>query len=159
MGFQGLNIGCGLRRLIDQQMRYVNAARGPIYMRFRNFDPPQDSMYAQLGYTISPSGSATGTTDVLINPPPGTKLVSMHNIGMSSGKLRFGARDWVISHTFIGLQQLALGLATPEELWLSKKLVGIVGYGVLWSIELYASDDVGGVPVVWTLSCNANEQR
>ena len=155
----GLNIGYGIRRLVDQQMRYVNAARSPIYMRFRNFAPPQDEMYAQLGYKISPSGNDTGTTDVLIDPPPGSRLVSMHNIGMSSGKLRFGARDFVISQTFIQAQQLALGLTTPEQLWLSKMLVGIVGYGVLWSIELYASDDVGGVPVVWTLSANANEQR
>jgi len=148
--------------LIDAQMRYLNAARVPVFMRFRNFTPPDNQMYAQLGYVInppSPEPLTTGTTDVQITPTPGTRMVSMHNIGMSQGKLRFGARDFTISQSFVALQQLALGLATPDQLWLSQQFVGLVAYGVLWTVEMYASDDVGGVPVVWTCTCNANEQR
>jgi hypothetical protein len=159
MGYGGINIGYGIQRLIDAQMRYLDANRVPVSMRFRDFVPPTDQLYAQLGYVITPDSGGAGTTDVLINPPCSTRLVSMHNIGMSQGKLRFGAREFTISQSFINAQQLALGLATPEQLWLSKQLVGLVGYGVLWSIELYASDDVGGIPVVWTVTANANELR
>lgn len=155
----GLYIGNAIQSLVDQQMRNTQASRTPIYMRFRNFAPQQDQLYAQLGFVIAPSSGQTGMSDVQIAPPPSSKLVSMHNIGMSQGKLRFGAREFLISATFINAQQSALGLATPDALWLSSQFVGIVGYGSLWSVEEYSPDEAGAVPVAWLTRCNANELR
>lgn len=157
MGYSGLNIGFGIQRLVDAQQRYTQASRVPIFMRLRNFVPPTNELYAQLGYTITPGVGQTGTSDILIAPPPSTRLVSMHNIGMSSGKLRFGARYFIISGTFVNAQQAALGVSTPEHLWMSPQFVGIYAYGVLWSVEQYSSEELGGVPVLWILTCNANE--
>lgn len=159
MGYGGLNLGFGIQRLIDAQQRYIQNSRTPIMLRLRNFTPPQNELYAQLGYTITPASGETGTTDVQITPPPMTKLLSQHNIGMSQGKLRFGAREFVISGSFVDAQQSALGLASPDQLWWSKQVVGIFAYGILYSVEQYAPEEVGGQSILWTLLCNANEQR
>jgi hypothetical protein len=159
MGFNGLNLGMGIQRLIDSQQRYVQNSRTPINIRLRNFTQPQNDLYAQLGYTIAAVAGATGTTDVLIWPPPSTKLISMHNIGMSQGKLRFGAREFVISGSFVDAQQSALGLTSPDQLWWCPQMVGIYAYGILYTIEQYAPEELGGISVVWTVTCNANERK
>ena len=159
MGNSGLNIGFGFQRLIDAQQRYVQGSRTPIFMRLRNFVPPTNQLYAQLGYVITPVAGETGTTDIQIVPSPSTRMVSMHNIGMSSGKLRFGARYFLISASFVSAQQLALGLSTPDQLWLCPQFVGIHAYGLLWSVVEYISEEFGGVPVLWQISVNANEVR
>ena|ERR1039458_4123445 len=155
----GLFLGQGVLNLLDAQQRYIQNSRTPVYMRFRNFVPPTNALYMQLGYTITPVAGETGTTDIQILPPPSTRLVSMHNIGMSQGKLRFGARYFIVSATFVNAQQAALGLATPDLLWRSPQLVGLSAYGVVWSIEQYASEEIGGVPVIWTLTVNSNDQK
>lgn len=159
MGYSGLNLGFGIQRLIDAQQRYTQASRVPIFMRLRNFTPPTNELYAQLGYTITPVSGGTGTSDIKIDPPPSSRLVSMHNIGMSGGKLRFGARTFILSGTFINAQQAALGLATPDDLWLCPQFVGIYAYGVLWTVMEYSPEELGGIAVVWSLTCNANEQK
>jgi len=159
VGYGGLNIGGGIQRLIDSQQRFVRNSRTDIYVRYRNFTPPQNQLFGQLGFTITPASGPTGTTDVAILPPPETRLISQHNIGMSGGKLRFGAREFIISATFVNAQQSALGLSTPDKLWLSPQFVGLVGYSCLWTVEQIASEELGGIPVIWTLKCNANEQK
>jgi hypothetical protein len=159
VGYSGLNIGYGIQRLIDAQQRYTQASRVPIYMRLRNFTPPTNELYAQLGYTITPTSGETGTSDIQIDPPPSSRLVSMHNIGMSSGKLRFGARYFVISATFVNAQQAALGLSTPDQLWLCPQFVGIYAYGVLWSVVEYSPEELGGLAVVWQITTNSNELK
>jgi hypothetical protein len=159
MGFSGLNLGFGIQRLIDAQQRFVQNSRTPINIRLRNFTLPQQDLYAQLGYSISPSGSATGMTDVQILPPPATRLISMHTIGMSSGKLLFGAREFVISGSFVDAQQKALGLSSPDKLWWCNQFVGIFAYGILFTVVDYAPEEIGGKSVVWTIRANASELK
>lgn len=154
----GLNLGLGVQRLIDAQQRYIQNSRYPVMYRVRNFSSQQNQLYAQLGYVISPTGQ-TGTSDIQIVPPPMTKLISQHNIGMSSGRLRFGAREFVISGSFVEAQQSAFGLATPDDVWTFPQFVGIYAYNVLWSIEQIAPEEVGGMTILWTLRCNANEKK
>ena len=159
MGFNGLNIGGGIQRLIDAQQRFTQNSRTQILLRLRNFTSQQNELYAQLGYTITPVSGPTGTQDVLIWPLPSTRLISQHNIGMSSGRLRFGARAFIISATFVNAQQSALGLSTPDQLWFCPQMVGIVGYGSLWSCEQAVPEELGGIPVVWSITCNSNELK
>lgn len=153
------NIGFGIQRIIDAQQRFIRNVRQPVYMRVRNFTEPQNALWAQLGYRLTPASGPTGTTDMLIDPPPMTRLESMHNIGMSNGKLRFGARSFVISQTFVSAVQSALELSAPEQVWIGQQVVGLVGYNVLWSIESYTPEDLGGETILWTLICNANELK
>jgi hypothetical protein len=157
MGYNGLNLGFGVQRLIDAQQRYIQNSRTPIMFRLRNFVPPQNQLYAQLGFTIAPSGSMTGTSDIQITPPPMTKLISQHNIGMSEGKLRFGAREFVISGSFVDAMQSALGLSSPDQVWWCPQVVGIFAYGILFTIEQYAPEEIGGQSILWTLRTNAGE--
>lgn len=155
----GVNIGGGIQRIIDNQQRYLRNVREPVYLRVRNFTEPQNALWAQLGYTLTPASGSTGTTDMLIDPPPMTRMESMHNIGMSAGKLRFGARQFVISQTFVSAVQSALELSAPEQVWIGQQVVGLVGYGVVWSIEAYYPEDLGGETILWNLICNANETK
>ena len=60
MGFNGLNIGFGIQRLIDAQQRFTQNSRTQILLRLRNFTSQQNELYAQLGYTITPVSGATG---------------------------------------------------------------------------------------------------
>jgi hypothetical protein len=154
-----VNIGYGVQRLIDAQQRYTQNSRMPVLLRLRNFSSQQSQLYAQLGYVLTPSAGTAGFIDVPIQPPPSMRMVSQHNIGMSAGKLRFGARDYIVTGSFVQAQQSALGLARPELVWIGAQTVGIVADNQLFSIEQYVHEEIGGMSVVWTLTCNANELK
>lgn len=154
-----INFGYGLRRLIDLQQRFIRAGN-PVYFRVRDFGDIQEESFTQLGFSASPSGSvATGTTDVLVDPPPAVTWVSTHNIGQSMGKLRFGARVFLISHTFV-LQQCALmGITDAMRLWQSPFAVGLYTDSLLFSIESVETEQLAGATITWVLTCNSNEVR
>lgn len=154
----GMNFAVGIRRLVDSQMRFVRVGH-PVYLRLRNFPDPQDQPWAQLGFSISPTGAQIGTKDVLIEPPPSVWAVSVHNIGQSMGKLRFGARMFLISATFTERQMRARRLASEDLVWRHSDVVGLVTEGKLYSIEDIVPEVVSGRTVTWQLTCNANEIR
>jgi hypothetical protein len=131
----------------------------PTFIRFRNFPDIQQEDWAALGFSIAPSGSQVGTTDILVNPQPTITPVSVHNIGQSMGKLRFGAKQFRISQTFVQKMMAQRGIATPQELWRDPTTVGLVMEGLLFSIEDVKHYDVGGCIMAWVLTCNANEIR
>lgn len=158
MGCSGVNIGYGLQRLIDAQQRFVRNAH-PVYLRTRNFTPPQNSLYAQLGYSITPGDAEAGTTDLCIMPRPAVRMISQHNIGMSQGKLRFGARTFVISATFVDNLNLGINQSALEAFWHGPTIVGLVVDLQLFSIEQVAHEEYGGKTVLWSIDCNANEVR
>jgi hypothetical protein len=158
MGF-GPFFGNGFIRLIDANQRYMQAG-GPTYLRLRNFPDIQELEFAQLGFSISPTGtSQVGTTDILIVPPPSNEPVSTHDIGKSRGKLRFGATKFLISQTFIEDQMAAQGLTDQSLVFRGRNVVGLVTDMVLWSIEDIIHKDLGGKTVMYFLTCNANEIR
>src|SRR3954468_10870516 len=91
----------GIRMLLDGQYRFSRAGL-QVYMRIQNF--PSDGGFQELGAPFTPSDANpanTGYTDILIDPPPQVNDVSMHNVGMSGGKLLMGARYFTISHSFV----------------------------------------------------------
>lgn len=155
----GLQFGYGITRLLDAHQRFVRAGY-PVYLRLKNFTPVQNEMWAQLGYSIAPTGTAqTGTEDILIDPPPSVASISIHNIGMSAGKLRFGARRFLISQTFVSAQMQAQGLTAARMVWEGPNVLGLVTETLLFSIEDIKHQEVTGTTVSWTLTCNANELR
>ncbi|MDE2102961.1 MAG: hypothetical protein KGL39_37300 [Patescibacteria group bacterium] len=153
-----LQFGYGLRRLVDAQQNFVRAGH-PVYLRLRNFPVVQTQQWAELGFSITPSGSPTGTSDILIAPPPGVIMMSLHNIGMSAGKFRFGARQFMVSHSFVQAQMTTQGISDPlqaNQIWEGSNVVGLVMEELLFSIEDVRHQEVAGETVWWLLRCNAN---
>jgi hypothetical protein len=163
MPSSGPNIGFGFQRLLDTQLNYLQTGH-PVYYRVRNFPDIQNQEYAQLGFSISPSGTPVGTTDTLILPPPAVSPISMHSIGMSMGRLRFGAKSFEISASWVD-QQVRLAGGTVNDptsqdlIFRGPNVVGLVCDNLLWSIELPTHFELGGKTVAWILQCNANELR
>lgn len=149
----------GIRRLIDANQRYMRTGL-PMYIRTKNFtDSPAT---AELGFVFVPtaSGAQVGTTDVLISPPPTISLVSMHSLAMAQQagvELRAGARKVVISHTWVEQQQKLLGYATPQLVFNSPNVVGLVTDNLLLEIVQLIHKDVFGQYLEWILTCNTSE--
>lgn len=154
----GVQFEYGLQRLIDANQKFTRSGH-PVYLRLRNFSDPQVNDWAAVGFSISPSGGMVGTTDVLIVPPPGVRMVSIHNIGQSNGKLRFGARIFNISATFVQASMAARSLAYEDACWNGPDVVGLVTDNLLFSIEDIAKQVVAGITASFRLTCNANEIR
>lgn len=150
----GANFGVGFRRLIDAQMVYVRNGL-PTYLRLRNFPDVQNQLWAQMGFSISPSGTnQTGTTDILIAPPPAVQSLSLQNIARSEGKLRFGAKNFLISSSFTDAQVIVRKLPFEDQVWKASDVVGLVEAGKLYSIENIKWEQLAGKTVTWTLTCN-----
>lgn len=152
----GPTFAYGYRRLMDQGQRFIRYG-SPTYLRLRNFPDLQNQPYAQMGF--SASGSPAGTTDILIVPPPSWYMVSVHNIGQSDGKLRFGARIFKVSQTFVQAQVDTGTFTDSYHMWNSPLVVGLITDGLLFSIENITHDNISSVPVWWELTANANELR
>ena len=153
-----VSFGFGVQRLIDSNLQYARVGF-PVYLRLRNFPDLQSNQFAQMGFAISPSGTAVGTTDILIAPPPSQSIVSVHNVGMSEGKLRFGARTFFISQAFVTTQVQAQSLSDQNLVWRGSNVVGLVTENLLWSIENIDHGEIAGQTVSWSLTCNSNELR
>ena len=154
----GVNFGFGLQRIVDAQMRYVRNAH-TVYLRLRNFPDLQAvSQAVQLGFALTPSGTnQVGVQDIQIDPPPSVKMISIHNIGQSMGKLRFGARQFLISGSFVDRQVAQQGLSNQDLVFRAPNVVGLVVDNQLFSIENIAHEELAGKTVIWTLLCNAPE--
>jgi len=92
-------------------------------------------------------------------PQPSVMMMSVHNIGMSSGKLRFGARQFLISQTFVAKQQALQFLEDPRMVFEGPQVVGLVSENLLFSIEDVRHQEVTNNPVAWLVTCNANTLR
>jgi hypothetical protein len=154
----GINFGFGIQRLIDAQQRYTRATT-EVYLRISAFNEPAEetTQWNQLGFAISPTGVMTGTRDILIDPPPSVHSMSLHNIGMSGGKLRFGAKQFLISATFVDKWALNLGYSDPKDVF--GESVGLVNGNLLYSVEDIQHETVTGRIISWLITCNANEIR
>lgn len=151
--------GTGVRRLIDAQQQFTRAAH-PVYLRTRDFPDVQQLDAQQLGFVVAPTGtSQVGTTDTLITPPPSVTMVSIHDIGQSMGKLRFGARRFLISANWVTSIANTLGYSDETLVFRGENVVGLVLDSQLFSIEDYWHEEVAGLTVNWGCVGNSNELR
>jgi hypothetical protein len=155
----GMNFALGLQRVLDAQQRYVRNSL-PMYLRLRNFAPVTGTLAGQLGFSISPSGTPNvGTTDILIDPPPAQRMVSMHNIGISGGKLMLGARSFLISNSFVVQMMAQLNITNPNLVWEGNQTVGIVTDSKLFSVVEINHSEIAGATVSWDITANAQELK
>jgi hypothetical protein len=155
----GISFGYGLQRLIDSQLQFTRTSH-PTFLRLRQFPDVQYQQFAQLGFSIAPTGTnQIGTIDIPILPQPAVEEVSMYAIGQSMGKLRAGARAFMISATFVD-NLVASGLFTADDLvWRDPRVVGIVIDGQLNTIVEYYSREVAGKSISWDVVTNYVENR
>lgn len=159
----GINLSSGLQMLYDGQQQFMQSG-ADCFLRVGNFAHAGD--YIEVGVSFIPSGAdaaETGYVDILIDPPPSNMDVSMHNIGMSGGKLMFGAKKFFISHTFV----LAMmdkysgidGFLNVFRKWDgTASVIGLVNDNQLYSIEFISKREISGVPINWILTCNTHEE-
>lgn len=167
----GIPFAAGIQMLLDGQRQYL---RGGLdcFIRVNNFAPSGD--FIEVGVPYAPSGDAylnQGFVDILILPPPATKSVPFHDIGISGGKLMFGARIFWISHTFVqkmldtypnikGGYNVFRNWDSPDGTSQTDGTAYVMG--LIYNNQLYSIDDigrteVGGVTIDWKLTCNTQE--
>jgi hypothetical protein len=171
----GIPFGFGVRALYDSHMRFWRPGL-PCALRIRNFVTP-DQGYAELGFQFGPSGQISdeqGFKDVLIKPQPEVKEVSLRDIGLNQTKLMFGAKQFIISQTFVLKRMRDKGYTDPYQVFRDPSVIGIA-YPVfspitpdqtgdnpnsqtrLFSIESITHDEIAGQTLAYTLLCNAQE--
>lgn len=167
----GVPFAQGIQMVLDGQQQFLRGGFD-CYLRVNNFSPSGD--FIEVGVPYTPSGDLaleTGFVDIIILPPPATKPMSNHDIGVSGGKLMFGARIFWVSNTFV--QQLLDTYpkikggynvfrnwdspdGTPQTDG-SAYVMGLIYNNQLYSIEDIGRVNVAGVTVNWKLTCNAQE--
>lgn len=151
------DLSTGLRRIIDAKQRFMRDAP-PVFLRLREFADVQLQDWAIYGFAITPTGTVgTGTTDILIDPPASMIEVTMHNIGQSQGKLRFGARHFIVSDTFVTKCAGIQGYTDKTLVWRAPNVVGIVCQNLLGDIVDYWHEEVAGRTVTWGITANMSE--
>lgn len=149
----------GIRRLLDAHQNFLQAGL-PVYLRLKDFtdNPAID----EAGFTFVPSvtGAFVGTQDILIQPQPEIKLVSMHTLAMAQSagvELRDGARKVTISHSWVLARQRQMGYSTPQQVFNDSSVVGIVSDNLLMEVVNMIHNDIYGNIVSWLLTCNTSE--
>lgn len=145
----------GIRSLADTFFRYFQPGLA-CFLRFQAVGT-DDSVWAGMGFMPTVTGGVSGVMDVPIDPPPDVREVSMHNIGIMGGRLQFGARTFLISHTFVINQMNVRSLTDPYMVWRDPMVMGLFYNGRLFTIESITHEDVGGETTLWNLVCNAHE--
>ena len=153
----------GMRMVLDANLLATRSGLRT-YLRIKSNDETS-SVFVQLGFSISVTGSVAdaGFQDVLVTPPADVRPVSMHNIGMSGGRLSFGAHRFLISHTFVLNLMRQRGFSDPYTVFRSPDVLGLFyesppGAGRLFSIEDLTPSAVGADIVSWSILGNALER-
>jgi hypothetical protein len=155
----GIPFAEGLRMMVDGQQRFTRAGL-EVFLRVQNFAPVGD--FQEMGVPYVPTGTdaaQTGYKDILIDPPPQVIDVSMHNIGMSGGKLLIGARAFVVSHTFVQtIRDQNPTIPDDISVWFNwdrqTPVVGILYENRMHEIVFYTHKEIAGETVSWKLTCN-----
>lgn len=154
--------GFGVRYLLDQQQAWQGSGL-PVYLRIDNSDDSEEA-FADVGFEIVVTSpyllSGAGTQDLQILPQPEVTPLSLMDIGIMGGKLMFGARKFIISHTWVIGQMELMRYTNPLDVFRDPaRVVGLWHDNQMWSIEQINHIDVGGVIIKWVLMCNSAQQN
>lgn len=145
----------GLRSLADTFLRYFQPGL-PCFLRLQVVDA-QGTPYGQIGFMPAVTGDLSGVQDIPVDPSPDVTEVSLHNIGIMGGRLQFGARRFLISHTFVQNQMNVRGFSDPYQVFRDPLVLGLFYNQRLFSIESITHEEVGGETTLWNLVCNSHE--
>jgi len=149
----------GIRSLADTYLSFWQPGL-PCWLRIKQVVPelvkPVHDVSA-LGFQPAVSGGQSGVVDIPIVPPPEVREVTRHNIGLSGGRLRIGARVFLISHTFVINRMAQVGFTDPEQVFSDGSVVGFFYDGRIFNMESVTHEDQAGQPIFWTIVGNAIE--
>lgn len=152
----GPNFAFGLRFLADRHAEYTRAGLA-VSLRIKNFDESSFSG-ARLGFAFAPTGGQSGTTDILIQPPPEVTDYRSTQEGLEL-KTEFKIeKKFVISHTWVQGRQQQLGYTDPREVFRSKTVVGLVYDQRVYSIDSVLTDSASGEFIRWNIIAYAVER-
>jgi hypothetical protein len=149
----------GLAMMVDDQQRFLRSGL-EVFLRVQNFQ--EQGTFQEVGIPVAPTGAAaaqTGFTDILIDPPPQVTDVSMHDIGMSGGRLLIGARKFKISQSFV-TKMRARNPSIADDIavwnvWDNQATVLCIMYeNRAHDIVHYTHTEIGGSTVSWFVFCN-----
>ncbi len=167
--------GFGVRALYDSHLNFWRPGL-PCGLRIKNYVTPSQG-YGELGFQFSPSGAIAdqqGFTDVPIKPQPEVKEVPLRDIGLNQVRLMFGAKQFIISHTFVLKRMQKMNYSDPFQVFRDPSVLGIVyplfapetpdqtgnnptAQTRLFSIESITHDEIAGQTLAYTILGNAQE--
>ena len=154
----------GLRWTLECAQRTTQSGL-PVYVRTASpaVSGASSEQFAQFGFQISASGQ--DVVDMLIDPPPVVTEVSLRDIGLNSAMISFGARRFVINHSWVRAIQEQKGYYDPNtglpdwyRVFRDPTVVGLFYNDRLFNIVSLTHKDIAGLPWQWNLICNAAEQ-
>ena len=168
----GIPFAAGIQMILDSHLNYVRSGL-ECFLRVNNFAASGD--WIEVGVPYAPTGDGqltTGFVDILILPPPAAIPVSFHDIGLSNGKLMFGAKKFTISATFVnqmldtypnikGSHNVFRNWDSPDGTSLEEGtayVMGIIYNNQLYSVEDISRRDIAGVTITYIITCNAHEE-
>ena len=144
-----------LREILDGNLNFTTPGLN-VYLRTKN--TVEDSQeFVEYGFQVSASGSGSGFTDTLIEPPPSVEPVSMHNIGLNQARLQFGAHKFDISHNWVSEIMDHLGYDDGFQVFRDPTVVGIVYNSRLFSLESILPESVNDEIIRWIIVGNMQE--
>lgn len=162
----GSLLSTGLLLVFDGQARFMREGL-QAFLRLQNFASSGD--FQEVGVPWAPTGTVgaegnTGFTDILIDPPPQSIDIPDKDIGLSGGKLMFGARKFIVSDTFVQtMLDKYPNVLSNNDVWRrwdgNTPVVGIIYGNQIFSIEDILQREVAGRIISWTLNCNATESQ
>lgn len=145
-----------IRRIQDCHLSFTKPGL-KVYMRLKNV-VDNDMDYVRLGFQWAPTGTqVVGYTDIQISPPPDVYAVSSRTIGVSGGRLQFGAHHFVISHTWVMQQMAQRGLSDARAVFREAAVVGLVYDKRLFDITELLPDSMSDQTIRWDITGNMIE--
>ena len=141
--------------ILDQNLKFTTPGLN-VYLRTKK--TVEDSQeFVEYGFQIAASGSDGGFIDTLIDPPPSVQPLSLHNIGLNSAKLMFGAHSFDISQTFVQAIMDANGYTDGYQVFRDPSVIGIIYNNRMFSLESIYPESVNNEIIRWIVLGNAHE--
>ena len=140
-----------IRNLLDNQLRFTEPGL-KTYLRLKTTTIAGSTEFEEYGFhTINPLADIF---DIEIEPPASVHAMSLHNIGMNSTTLNFGAHEFDISHTFVERMMDTFGVSNGYKVWGHPRVIGLFYNGNLFSIESQVPKAFGNEVIRWILIGN-----
>lgn len=154
----------GFRASLERAQRFAGQSF-PTYLRVYTLEG-QDALnqeYVEFGVQVSASGSMA-VQDILIDPPPIVSEVPLRDIGLNSAQLSFGARRFLVNHSWVLSRQREMQYFIPDSdpqlpdwyrVFRDSSVVGLFYQNLLFKIESITHQDIGSEPWAWNIVANA----
>lgn len=147
-----------LREFFDANQKFTDPGY-KVYLRLKNEDEGSKE-FAEYGFQVAVTDDSTsGFTDIEIYPSPYVSKVSLHDIGLNSAKLFFGAAEFAVSGNFVTELARVLGYEDEYQVFRNTNVIGLMYNNRLYSIESAVPEATADETIYWSILCNAQETK